>query len=255
MALQRSQSLSPISGTALWFIHVFIVRQDAMLTPRSFYNSPMVTVKVGLGRLPFYVHKNLLCDHSPYFAAALKGSYKESAGSMELKEDNVEAFERLIQWLYKHDIVISPIGNAPTTANRYRELIQLYILADKFDIPRLRNYVMTLLFDTIKSPDGNFRQGNTNDYEFCPRMSAVLLVYENTLKDSLIRKFMAAFVVWHFTLRTYEDKLFWTRTAKFPELIKDVTVNLARRADNQCDPLEDMSHFLEAIPNDKLAES
>ncbi|KAI4250269.1 MAG: hypothetical protein L6R42_008785 [Xanthoria sp. 1 TBL-2021] len=220
----------------------------------SFYNSPMVTLKVGSDRLPFYVHQNLLCEHSPFFAAALNGPFKESAGSIQFTEDNVEAFERLIQWLYKRDFKTSPIGNTQVTANRYRELVQLYILADKFDMPLLRNHIMTLLFDTIKHPNGTFRKGSTADYEFCPRMSVVILVYNNTVKGSPIRKFMAAFVVWHFTLGTYEDELFWERASDFPELIRDITVNLAKRADDQSNPLNDIDKFLESVPNSKLAE-
>ncbi|KAL8850437.1 MAG: hypothetical protein Q9221_004579 [Calogaya cf. arnoldii] len=123
----------------------------------SFRNNPVVSLEVGPDAVPFFVHKSVLCDSSPFFNAAFNGQFQEKVGSMELKEDTVETVERFIYWLYKGDIKITRIGDPNYFQRRYTELSQLYFFADKCGVIPLKNLIMTMLFDTIMDPEGKYR--------------------------------------------------------------------------------------------------
>ncbi|KAI4224427.1 MAG: hypothetical protein LQ349_007245 [Xanthoria aureola] len=220
----------------------------------SFCNDPTVTLKVGPDLLPFHVHQNLLCKHSPFFAAAFNGSFKESAGSMELREDDPEAFDRFLQWLYRRDFTISPIGDKQCTSSRYQELVRVYILADKLDVPLLKNRVMVSLFDTVTLPNGNFRWQPSLNCRFRPRSREVKLVYTNTVKGSPIRNFMAAYYAWYRPVAKYEEEHFWDHNSDIPDFLNDVSINLARRSNNRTNPLLDVNNFMEPVPDDGVTE-
>ncbi|KAL8898245.1 MAG: hypothetical protein Q9192_002166 [Flavoplaca navasiana] len=220
----------------------------------SFCNNPMVTLLVGPDRLSFHVHRNLLCENSPFFAAAFNGSFKESSGLMELIEDSADAFERFVQWLYRRKFTISPVGDAQCTKQRYQQLVRVYIVADKFDVPLLKDHVIVLFFDSIRYPNGQFRLKATAHHDFCPRTNIVKLVYTNTAKGSPLRKFLAAFYAWHYSITSFEDETFWDFYSDNLDFIKDVSMNLARRANNRSDPLKDMSNFMEPLPHDQSEE-
>ncbi|KAL9033026.1 MAG: hypothetical protein Q9180_006168 [Flavoplaca navasiana] len=213
----------------------------------SFCNNPMVTLFVGPDRLSFHVHRNLLCENSPFFAAAFNGSFKESSGSMELIEDNADAFERFVQWLYRRKFTISPVGDALCTKQRYQQLVRVYIVADKFDIPLLKDHVIVLFFDSIRYPNGQFRPQTTAHHDFCPRTDIVKLVYTNTAKGSPLRKFLAAFYAWHYATTVFEGDTFWDFFSDNLDFIKDVSMNLAQRANNRSNPLNDISNFMEPL--------
>lgn len=173
---------------------------------------------------------------------------------MELTEDDAEAFERFIQWLYRRDFTISPIGDKQCTSSRYRELVRVYILADKFDVPLLKNRVVVFLFDTVRLPNGNFRWQAGHHCHFRPRSGDAKLVYTNTVKGSPIRNFMAAYCAWYYPVAKLEEQDFWESISDNPEFFIDVSMNLARRSNNRMDPLLDINNFLEPVPDDGVTE-
>ncbi|KAJ8069701.1 hypothetical protein OCU04_000126 [Sclerotinia nivalis] len=61
----------------------------------------LVTVTVGKEKRKFVLHRQLLCDSVPYFRSAFSaGGFKESQeSSMDMPEDEPEAFELFINWL------------------------------------------------------------------------------------------------------------------------------------------------------------
>ncbi|KAI4246859.1 MAG: hypothetical protein L6R42_009785 [Xanthoria sp. 1 TBL-2021] len=220
----------------------------------SFRNDTMVSLEVGPERVPFQVHKNLLCDCSPFFEAAFNGHFKEKCGSMELKEDDVDAFEYFMQWLYRRKINVTQIGDPDYFARRYTQLSRLYTLADKYGVALFKNHIMTLLFDTVKHPGGKYRQGEPAFRHYLP-MWAVQHVYANTVEGSPIRKFLAAVSVWPCRLDNFELKESWRLFALCPEFMEDLGVNLAQRANERDDPLlTSMESFMEPVPSRKVAE-
>ncbi|KAI4249484.1 MAG: hypothetical protein L6R42_008971 [Xanthoria sp. 1 TBL-2021] len=61
----------------------------------------VVTVRVGSSNDTWTIHRRLLTHHSPFFAAALNGSFNESTTkTVELIEDDPSAFMLFVLWLY-----------------------------------------------------------------------------------------------------------------------------------------------------------
>jgi len=94
------------------------------------------------------IHEELLCFFSPYYAAALNGSFSEAQKDrfeVDLSGYDLEIFAK---WLYTGDVSgdITLVGN-----------VRLYIFADQVDIMALRRTVVNefpegliLYYDTIK---------------------------------------------------------------------------------------------------------
>lgn len=120
------------------------------------------------------------------------------------------------------------------------ELTSLYVLADQYDMVSLKQYAMRMLFDTIKRSDGSFWQ----DEHVRPYSSHIIYVYENTVRGSPLRKFVAAHWAWHRSLASLADEKSWERLAPCPEFAFDMARLLASRAIGGPDPLLDITPFL-----------
>ncbi|KAL8761612.1 MAG: hypothetical protein Q9184_002287 [Pyrenodesmia sp. 2 TL-2023] len=149
----------------------------------GFDNNPVVTLKVGPKgcRSRYQVHKGLLCHVSPYFKAAFERDFKEASGSITFPEDDSEDWERFIHWLYKRKLQITSLAE-PTPLIRYTDLIDLYILADKYDIGLLKNHIMRCLFRTVH----HYRNLHSN--QGLPCDSLVEHIYNLTPGHSTLRQ-------------------------------------------------------------------
>ena len=142
----------------------------------------LVHVIVGPQKQVFFLHKEILCNVSSYFRAALDGSFAEGlTQQIELPEDDVTVFEYFHAWLY------SPIGQKfipsaseidPYTTDIDSELLfDLYIFADVRDIPLLQNYTI----------DAIIYKGEFTDTIFGPLIHHV---YDHTTLSSPLRKLL-----------------------------------------------------------------
>lgn len=68
----------------------------------------IVTIYVGPKRKSFSIHKKLLCSRSEYFDKAFNGGFKESDGTMYLPEDDPEAFDALVVYIYQNRLLNFP---------------------------------------------------------------------------------------------------------------------------------------------------
>ena len=85
----------------------------------------------------FKVHKNLLCDKVPVFAAMFKGNFQEaSTGLAKLPEDDEKAFEYFIGWLYRGAL-------DPTTDCGH--LLNLYGFAKKYELLSLMDLTINTM--------------------------------------------------------------------------------------------------------------
>ncbi|KAL8658791.1 MAG: hypothetical protein Q9226_000773 [Calogaya cf. arnoldii] len=185
--------------------------------------------------------------------AAFNGQFQEKTGSMELKEDTVENVERFIYWLYKGDIKITRIGDPNYFHCRYIQLSQLYFFADKCGVIPLKNHIMTMLFDTIKDPEGRYRRPEKG-CSMVISMSLVEEIYDNTVESSHLRKFVAATKIWPFNLTHLQRKSQWVEYNTRSEFVMDVGVALAQRASNLADPFTNIKSFLEPFHDKEVAE-
>ncbi|KUJ19806.1 uncharacterized protein LY89DRAFT_682654 [Mollisia scopiformis] len=107
-----------------------------------------VTFKVGIDYLKqqdFAVDKKIVCKHSPVLRAAFSSIFEE-AQTLVYRLDDVEPdlFGLLVKWLHckKSD---HPGRRMWMDDPDIEMLIKLWVLADRFLIPRLQNDIMVLL--------------------------------------------------------------------------------------------------------------
>ena len=177
----------------------------------------MVTLLVGEAEVPFHVHMDILCRASPVFKSAFMGEFAEaSERSMTLPEDESDAFENLIQWLYFKDIRLDTAaanGSSEEAEELYMNLVTLYVTSDKYDIPELKNRVIDQLYKSWS------RFGSRVPYK-----SVIGYIYENTTPKSPLRRLLADRWVWGTKLEAYS----WPGTvALLRTLPSDFAIDLA----------------------------
>lgn len=175
-------------------------------------------------RTRFDVHKRQLCEASPFFEAAFNGSFRENSGAMELLEDDDTTFEQLIQWVYQRKLEISWPDDRQEVKKIHKDLLNLYILADKYNINSLMDQIMDVLFNAVKRSV----QGSTRCLRN-PPLAVVQSVYNNSAQGSQLRRFMIACFAWFVDLACFEQEGFSITLSKTPELASDLAVVLALR--------------------------
>lgn len=151
----------------------------------------MVVVLVGPEKQCFEIHKALICSRSDFFKAAFTGNFKEADGTLTLPEDDPATFKHFVHWIYTDSLrglyyseTVNPTMKeltdkvrsevisqnllhveelSHTNAHRklwehanYRDLpldslIAVYILADKLQVPRLKDAAITALVEVYGS--------------------------------------------------------------------------------------------------------
>lgn len=103
----------------------------------------IITVKVGPSKKSFHSHKGVLSFYSGYFAAALNGNFAESkCGVVHLPDEDPKIFELLVNWLYTRRL-----PDPPKSGDLFTTLSELWILADRREIPMLANAVLNAIRD------------------------------------------------------------------------------------------------------------
>ncbi|KFZ04807.1 hypothetical protein V501_08964 [Pseudogymnoascus sp. VKM F-4519 (FW-2642)] len=114
----------------------------------------IATIIVGEQKKEWRIPSDILCFHSAYFKAALRGSFlggKEQ--KVEFQDENPAAFEVVVEWLYTHAIKeYRPdegydFGDEPSFAR----LLDTWVLADYLQMPKVQNAVMNMLNDRVSS--------------------------------------------------------------------------------------------------------
>ncbi|KAL9032508.1 MAG: hypothetical protein Q9180_006459 [Flavoplaca navasiana] len=106
----------------------------------------VVTVNVGSGgdAESWIIHKRLLTHHSPFFAAALKGNFAESAtNTVSLVEDDPDAFKLFVQWLYSGELALGELASYSKSLPRVACLA--WALGDKLQCPVFQDRAMLQL--------------------------------------------------------------------------------------------------------------
>lgn len=81
-------------------MHEGVDRRDPQATRLT---SPIITLVVGKEQRLFAAHEDILCL-SPFFAAALKGNFREAnARTVELPDEDPVIFSAVLEYLYKGD--------------------------------------------------------------------------------------------------------------------------------------------------------
>lgn len=144
----------------------------------------MVDIYVGPESTHWNLHEKLLCYHSPFFAKTFYDKKYKSASSKSFGMPDVDdaAFELFVGWLYSRAL------RYPQEEKDIGPLLELYLLADKFDISKLAEDVV----ETVRA----FYHNN----ETYPGLRRVQYIYAETGDDDIMREMMVASVARYLTL-------------------------------------------------------
>lgn len=128
------------------------------------------------------MHEQLLCHYSPFFASKFQGDDKEEENtkggnkSYSLPDEDDYPFELLVGWLYSQSI------RPPKTEKDIGPLLELYLLAVKFEMEKLESDVVDVVRDFYH---------NTSTY---PGLRRVQYIYSETDEDNEMREMMVSSV-------------------------------------------------------------
>ncbi|KAK4692923.1 hypothetical protein P7C71_g4376, partial [Lecanoromycetidae sp. Uapishka_2] len=140
---------------------------------------------------------------------------------MELPDEDTETLDRFSAWLYTTKYQLAGFNTEEEAHERFNALAKLNTFADKFNIGTLMNNII----DRMWEPWTLFSKGSLpSKCLFCPRVSLVAYVYENTTLESHFRKLMVAWYAWEIGLSWYDHPD--TRDA-LADIGQDFAVDLA----------------------------
>ncbi|KAF2142520.1 uncharacterized protein K452DRAFT_20115 [Aplosporella prunicola CBS 121167] len=173
-----------------------------------------VIVRVGIGGQVFRIHRDVLCQCSPNFRAALQGNFREATEGLVLEDVSVDTFKVFLDWAYMgtvpdwpdHSFICSckcctadksscvhdeatlmsgdPVSlEALDLEAHYRtrtaaEIMDAYIFAYQYDIRHYRND----LFDAIHAA---YQYGDS-----LPSYSIVLKAFEHMAPSSPVCRYL-----------------------------------------------------------------
>ena len=171
-----------------------------------------VTLFVGKGKKPFYVHQEQLCEVSSFFKAAFTSEFRESSEkTMDLVEEDEDTFDRFVQWLYGQQYDV-PLGNG-LEGDRFAEPLRLFVLAEKFDVSKLKSLLMVKIFAAGK-------QGGV-----APQCASLIYAYNNTHSGSVIRRLLADWYAFRFPQAWYRGESVQKWFRKHPDFMMDVMLS------------------------------
>ena len=143
---------------------------------------------------------------------------------MELPDDDATIFEGFARWLYSESDHVRLKMYKPLDKENgaVMQAVRLYLLADKYDVPKLRNDICRSLFPIPVQAD----------FEAPPRC-AVRLVYRNTPRKSAIRRLIVDWYAYQCDTLWFESAQNQSWLSTIPELAVDLVVAFAKGG--QCD--------------------
>ncbi|KAF2813754.1 uncharacterized protein BDZ99DRAFT_567498 [Mytilinidion resinicola] len=120
----------------------------------------MAEIFVGPKETRFLVHRELLTHHSPFFTAALNGSFAESISqTVKLPAENPAIFELCVAWLYTSQL--DPLVFFKDGKPAYYTLLNLYALADRLALEALRNQTIDQISDLAEQTNSVLTPSDT----------------------------------------------------------------------------------------------
>ncbi|KAL8986077.1 MAG: hypothetical protein Q9177_004264 [Variospora cf. flavescens] len=134
---------------------------------------------VGQSRRHWCLHRDLLCYHTPFFQEKTAGNDKLKPSKIELLDEDPQAFELLVKWLYQgrlDDVSDMPMDKKWDYADTCQKL---YILCDRINMPQLKDTAID-----------QFRKG-CNETGLVPGPEEIKPIYDTTAPRSPIRRLLS----------------------------------------------------------------
>ena len=111
-----------------------------------------MTVFVGPKRKKFYLHRELICERSPFMEKCFKKNRfgEGDKNELHLPEDDVKAFSIIVDWIYRNRL---PSRNDPQYD--LSDMSAAYCMADKFGMEELVNDVMDSIRSNVARHEGD----------------------------------------------------------------------------------------------------
>ncbi|KAL8952334.1 MAG: hypothetical protein Q9222_001745 [Ikaeria aurantiellina] len=204
-------------------------------------DSEVVTVRVGSGDNVhcWRIQEKLLTNCSPFFAAALNGSFSEAQSrSIELVEENPDAFRYFVQWLYTGKFTPSLSDDVSHDQKNPRIVIQVWALGDKLNCPAFQDGAMIELIYYYKS-------------EFL-EIDDIRLIYDVSPPASHLRQFAInqfLYLLWHCDDDWDRGNidLWTTRVISMEEFSRDILTRLLSCDHDLRDPSEEANGYLHVL--------
>ena len=174
---------------------------------------------MGESKTAFHVHEDLLCQHSSFFTAAFSSKFREgSEKEMVLLEDDEDAFESFVDWLYTQRRDYPPIDTEQREAIAKMKHLRLYILADKYDVPPLKKRVLSDMMRLFK------------DCTQPPTCTVLGLAYSELPRKSGMRRLLLDWCIEKSDPSWYDQPDFGYWLHGNPEFAVDLIKGLTKRA-------------------------
>ena len=174
----------------------------------SFQNMSSALVLVGGDKVQFSVHKDLLCETSKFFRAALLGKFKEGLEqTVPLPEDDPKVFDQFVNWLYT--------GKTTLTLNDTN--LDLFILADKIDAARLKNDIVDFYLQPDKE-ENHLLWG-----------APAAAIYCNLSEQCGMRKLILHKTADRASSYRFQDDEYWKPMEEYPEFVLHLAKAFAKK--------------------------
>ena len=173
------------------------------------FTSEIIQVLVGPNEVRFNVHKDVICNASQFFNVCLNiGMVEARTNVVKLPEDDPQAFDRALHFVYGEDIA----EPESLTSEAVKELVAMYITADKLDLEMLGNSIVDIIMSE--------HRGVTTSFP-----SLILGLTASPLKDFMIKQLAwdLQFTgdMWtHPAMAAELDKFFLTGAPEVPEVLR-----------------------------------
>ncbi|KAF1835098.1 hypothetical protein BDW02DRAFT_455322, partial [Decorospora gaudefroyi] len=99
----------------------------------------LVTIAIGPEKIPYHIHKDVICHHSEYFRTAYNGRWKEAEEGVTLEDVEIEVFNFFVHWLYTQQLPALRYFHDATDSNGL--LLKTCVFGDRFLAPVFRRLV------------------------------------------------------------------------------------------------------------------
>lgn len=158
------------------------VLTDTCTDSHRFCGATIITLYVGAAAEEFPVHLAHLAEKSAFFANVFRPGFREyEEKAVALPEDDVATVERYVQWIYSSQL----ISFSDVIADRYMEVAQLFVLADKTKTSELEKPLAEHVFIWSRSSST------------LPDLRVVNYAFENLLDGHIFRRLLVHNYAWH----------------------------------------------------------
>ncbi len=179
-----------------------------MLTLGRLLMGGMVDIYVGPSKKLYQLHKALVCARSSFFKNAFSGSFKEADGVLIMAEDIPEVFDLAVQWIYSGNI--DPMA-LDRTVNGLSTHLRLFVLADKLQIPKLQECIITSIRKGLHVSGGYMKS------------SQIIYIFNNTPPSSSLRKFAVDLATFAICIRKSKVENLRSCFEEVPDFAVDLT--------------------------------